>query len=277
MSPGRAIFRISVMAVAVVAFFAGILLWVVYFSFRSQGKIPQIGFPLQRLTLPDADKLALRCAQLFVMFLAVPLAAGMLSKGIDKHVGNLVLYTLLLVGTFLIFKFPIGNRMFSLATIGITRENLGKNIGWGVATAVANLPLVLITALVGQWIFSGLPAPEHPTTVEIETGLGWFGTLVILFAASVGAPIMEEIMFRGTLLPALARVLGRPVVAILLQGFIFAAIHPTGVPAWLPLMAIGSMSGFVSRQTGSLVPSIVMHAVHNFGTLMVAQSILGSG
>jgi membrane protease YdiL (CAAX protease family) len=276
-SKGRAVFRLSVLSLAGISVIAGLLLWIVYFTFKSQGKLPRVGLPLERITLPDADRLALRCAQLFVMFLVAPFVVGQLADlGLDKHTANLILYSLLIIVTVWLFKFPIGGKVFSLASLGITRENLGKNLAWGFATAVANLPLVIGTALVGQWIFAGLPPPEHPTTVEVETGVGIYGTLVIMFAASVGAPILEEIMFRGTLLPALARVLGRPVGAIFLQGLIFAAIHPTGIPAWLPLASIGAMSGFVSRQTGSLVPSITMHAVHNFGTLLFAHAVLGN-
>ena len=277
-SQSRAVFRLSVISIAALSFMAGLILWVIYFVLRAQGLLPTMGLPMERISLPDADKLALRCAQLFVMFLAAPLAIGWLvsAMGIGKHFGNLVLYGALLVAAIWLFKFPIGLRKFSLREIGIAKENFGKHFAWGFATALANLPLVLAAAWLGQWIFSGLPAAEHPTTVEIETGVGLFGTLVIAFAASIGAPILEEIMFRGTLLPALARVMNRPVAAILIQGLIFAAIHPTGVPAWLPLATIGAMSGFLSRQTGSLVPSIVMHAVHNFGTLLVAQAVLGN-
>jgi len=275
---GAAIIKLGVVGVFALLVLGGVLLLVVYLILKAQGMLPRKDFPLASISHADADRLALRCAQLFAMFLAVPIFLSLLPENtFDKHTGTLVIYFLLLLGTVYLFRLPIGGKFFSLEAIGIHGRNLGKNIAWGFGTAIANLPLVLGFALLGQWIFAGLPKPEHPTTVEIQTGISLYGTIVILFAGSVGAPILEEIMFRGTLLPALSKVLNRPVLAILIQGLIFGAIHPTGIPAWLPLAAIGSTSGFLSRQTGSLVPSIVMHAVHNFGTLIFATTIFGIG
>ncbi|MBC8064009.1 MAG: CPBP family intramembrane metalloprotease [Chlorobia bacterium] len=271
--------RIGVLSAALLFGTGGFVLLVLYGILKSQGLLPRKGFPLERISLADADRLALRCAQIFALFLgiqlAMPLVASALGKGVSKDGLTLATYLILIGAVLYIFKFPIGLKRFSLRDIGITKENLGKNIAWGFGAAMANLPLVLGAALLGQWIFAGLPKPEHPTTVQIQEGVSWFGISVIFFAASVGAPITEEIMFRGTLLPALARAWGKPVLAILAQGLLFAAIHPTGIPAWLPLATIGAMSGFLSRQTGSLVPSIVMHGVHNFGTLVIAKTILG--
>jgi membrane protease YdiL (CAAX protease family) len=277
-SKNAAVLKLGAVGVFALLILGGVLLLVLYLILKAQGMLPSKDFPLASISHTDADRLALRCAQLFAMFLAVPIVLSLLPDGtFDKHTGTLVIYFLLLFGTVYLFRLPIGGKLFSLESIGIHGRNLGKNIAWGFTTAIANLPLVLGFALLGQWIFAGLPKPEHPTTVEIQTGISLYGTIVILFAGSIGAPILEEIMFRGTLLPALAKVINRPVLAILIQGLIFGAIHPTGIPAWLPLAAIGSTSGFLSRQTGSLVPSIVMHAVHNFGTLIFATTLFGIG
>lgn len=279
MPQSKAYGRIAVFAVALGAGAFGFVLLVIYGVMKLMGHLPAKGFPLRAISYADADKLALRCAQLFAAFLGVSLVVPTLGSAvgmgaINPHLTTLLTYIALIAVFLFLFKFPIGRRRFSLGSIGINRENLGSNIAWGIGCAMANLPIVLVTALLGQYLFSGLPQPEHPATVQIQGGVSWFGTLVIFFAASIGAPILEEIMFRGTLLPALAKVWGRPVLAILLQGLIFAAIHPTGIPAWLPLATIGAMSGFLSRQTGSLVPSMVMHAVHNFGTLILATTLL---
>ena len=265
-------------------FFLGIVLWIVYLVGRSQGHWKPVGMPLEHITLADADRLAIRCAQVFGLFLAVPLVVhyaiapsfkGKLPDAMLSNIGSLILYGLLIGLTLLLFaRGFIGGKRISLASIGITTRNLGSNIAWGVSTAIANIPLVLGMAFLGNFLFSWLPKAEHPATVELQTQNDLFTTIALLLMASIGAPILEEIMFRGTMLPALARVLKRPVAAILIQGLVFAAIHPTGIPAWLALATVGAMSGFLTRQTGSLVPSIVMHAVHNFGTLLVAKAAL---
>lgn len=279
-SPGKAFAQIAMILVAAMVGCGGVILLLVYVIMKLSNKLPSKGLPLANISLADADRLAIRTAQLFGLFLAIPLGMQLIAMAtggaINRHIANLATYLLLIFGVLYVFRFPINGKTFSLESIGITKHNLGKNIAWGFGMALANLPLVLIMSLLGNWLFSGLPKPEHPITSEIATGgMGIFGIIVTLFAASVGAPIIEEIMFRGSLLPALAKVLKAPVIAILLQGLIFAAIHPTGIPAWFALGTIGAMSGFLSRQTGSLVPSIVMHAVHNFGTMMLALTVFG--
>ena len=172
-----------------------------------------------------------------------------------------------------ISKKPVQGRTFSLEKLGLHRENLGVNVLWGVGGAIANLPIIIGTALVSQKIFQNLPNAEHPVNTQIQNGIQPMMLISILFAAVIAAPILEEIMFRGAILPAMARGLMPVLAAILFQGFLFATIHPTGIPAWLPLAAVGAMSGFLSRQTGSLVPSMVMHGVHNLGTLILALTI----
>jgi len=258
-----------------------IVLWIVYGVRRSQGHWQPLGFPLENISLADADRLAIRCAQIFGLFLVVPLGVRFFAEPLKQSLGesatgnvlSLISYAILVGGTLLLFRAPIMGKRFSLESIGIHGRNLGQNILWGFSVAVANIPIVLFAAFLGQFLFSWLPKAVHPASVELAQQTDWFTLVTLFIGASIGAPILEEIMFRGTLLPALARVTQRPIAAILLQGLIFAIIHPTGIPAWLALGSIGAMSGFATRQTGSLVPSIAMHAFHNFGTLLVGKAI----
>ena len=279
-SQSAAVAKFVVFGIIAIAFLIGIGLWIAFLIAKAQGFLPRLGLPLERISLADADRLAMRCAQILLVFLGVQLVVALFAQLFKmppeaKPIANLVIYIALITIVLSLFRLSVWGKIISLRDIGLTKANLGKHIAWGIGAALANLPIILILSIVGQWMFSGLPKPQHPTTVQIQTGVGLPELLVILFAASVGAPIIEEIMFRGTLLPALAKSWGRPVLAILAQGMIFAAIHPTGIPAWLPLAAIGGMSGFLSRQTGSLVPSMVMHSVHNFGTLLFATTVFG--
>jgi membrane protease YdiL (CAAX protease family) len=63
---------------------------------------------------------------------------------------------------------------------------------------------------------------------------------------------------------------------VFFSSLLFAMVHPTGVPAWPALAAIGAMAALLTFQTRSLVPSIVMHAVHN-GTLLLLNLLLFAG
>jgi uncharacterized protein len=88
---------------------------------------------------------------------------------------------------------------------------------------------------------------------------GWRG---VLFAAViVGAPIAEEIVFRGYVLPALAGRLGiaRAVVG---QALLFSLIHldPIG---FVPRFLLGLVFGWMVILSGSLWSSIFAHALNN--------------
>jgi membrane protease YdiL (CAAX protease family) len=164
--------------------------------------------------------------------------------------------------------------------IGWTRESFLKNVGIGIATYAAWLPMVLVgifsvfvlmmmfplSADVGEF---ELPAsPSHPIMHLMMSGdsVMWIG---VFLAACVAAPIVEETMFRGVLYRHLRergiqwqRVTSVAVAAIV-NGVIFAAIHPQGVLA-IPLLTTLAIGFTLAREwRGSLVSSITMHALNN--------------
>ena len=84
---------------------------------------------------------------------------------------------------------------------------------------------------------------------------------IILVRACLLAAIGEEVFFRGVLYAWLRRRRSAN-AAIVVSAAAFAAIH--GFPAILPLgFAIGVGFGWVRERSGSTVPTIVVHAVHN--------------
>lgn len=273
--PNKGPLTIGVVFAATIATLLGGALLVGFVIARVAGYLPANGIPLERLSKVDADRLAIRAAQFVGLFLVVQIIGAIVSPilPIDRSLMTMLVTIGMIVCFIQISKKPVLGRTFTLEMLGIRRENLGTHILWGVGGAIANLPIVIGTALLSQKIFQNLPNAEHPVNTQIQNGIQPMMLVSILFAAVIAAPILEEIMFRGAILPAMARGLMPIVAAILFQGLLFATIHPTGIPAWLPLAAVGAMSGFLSRQTGSLVPSIVMHGVHNLGTLILALTI----
>lgn len=111
-----------------------------------------------------------------------------------------------------------------------------------------------------------LPEELQPL-VEIIAQYDWNGSLwpIIFLAAAciIGAPIIEEIVFRGTFYPALKRVLPRG-YAIIFTGLIFGIIHGS-LSAVLPLTAFGCLL-CVFRDRFGLATCICLHAAFNFHT-----------
>jgi hypothetical protein len=144
---------------------------------------------------------------------------------------------------------------------------------WGLGGYFAALPLVILISLINQQIWQGRGGsnPILPIALEERNTVA----LVIFFVtAAIAAPIFEEILFRGFLLPSLTRYL--PIWgAIALSSLIFAVAH-LSLSEVLPLTILGMVLGFVYARSGNLLSSMLLHSLWNTGTL-ASLIILGSG
>lgn len=152
------------------------------------------------------------------------------------------------------------------------RPNLSA-LSWGIGGYVAALPIMLGVSLLNQQIWQGQGGSNPLLQIVLEENdplaLGMF-----LFTAAVAAPIFEETLFRGFLLPSLTRYM--PVWgAIALSSGVFAIAH-LSLSEVLPLMALGSMLGFVYWRSRNLLAPILFHGLWNSVT-MIGLFILGSG
>lgn len=86
----------------------------------------------------------------------------------------------------------------------------------------------------------------------------WFW--LVAATASLLAPIAEEVVFRGYLLPLLQPRLGRA-TSLAATSLLFGLGH--GLPYALPLAALGAFFGWLVQRHGSLLPAMLAHAVFN--------------
>lgn len=254
----------------------GTLLLIAFFVLKLAGSFPSAGHPSGVLSPALADKYALRASILLLGFLAAQFGAAFFLEPLSRlesgtKTGLLMLFILVIMVVIFRLNFDRSSiKYFDLANV---KKGLGGHVLWGVGGAIANIPLLLFAIALGQFVFSGLPDPSHPITTELAATKTIWSTLGLFFAAAVAAPLFEEALFRGTILPVLQSSTKRLWVAVALNGFLFAAIHPTGIPAWPALATVGMMGCVLTIQRGSIVPAIVMHAVHN-GALVAFQLIL---
>jgi len=247
----------------------GLVVWWGYYLARSHGLLEPKGLPTGGLSLPDADRLAIRCGQMFLAYLGIFLLAGAILRTPAEQKYSEMLVELILACLILwLSVVPVDRKLFSLRSLGITREHFGQHVLWGIGGAVANIPILFLVQFASAYVFRGLPTPEHPVTVELGYTTNPIVLAQIAIVASILAPIVEEQIFRGTMFPALTAVFKSPIWAAVVSSLVFGMIHPTGIPAWPGLAAIGAMSCFLAYQTKSLMPSMVMHGVHNFATLI---------
>ncbi|MBV6458586.1 MAG: hypothetical protein HONBIEJF_01718 [Fimbriimonadaceae bacterium] len=237
-------------------------LWLFYSLQRVSGKLKPHGGTMPFVSKAQADGLALRAfLGLIAMFLFVELVSpfgGVVPREILLAIGMLVGF----VAISLLIRVPVrGHRIDVLTVIG-KRDRKLQLAGWGFAGLWANLPIILVAFLITFVLRDVLPTPSHPAAETLMQDQSLPTLIGIFLAASVMAPIVEEVIFRGLILGACLRVMP-PTAAILLNGFAFAAIHPQGLAGIPPLMALGVMLALITYQTGSLIPAMVMHAVNN--------------
>ncbi|MEM1353546.1 MAG: type II CAAX endopeptidase family protein [Planctomycetota bacterium] len=150
-----------------------------------------------------------------------------------------------------------------------------NEIGSGIGGYLAGLPVIAVgfgmTFLLG--LFSGDSA-DHPMQREITDGR-LFNILLLIAAAVVWAPLVEEAVFRSAFYRHLRQWRGVPswLIATVVTSFIFAAIHPQGWIGIPVLMSIAFVLAALREWRGSIIPSITAHALHN-GTLMVLMLII---
>lgn len=87
------------------------------------------------------------------------------------------------------------------------------------------------------------------------------GFLAVVFAGAIMAPIAEELYFRGYVFRTYLQTKG-PWVAYGATSLLFATLH-LNLPALLPILVLSVLLCLAYRKTGSIIPSVVGHAVNN--------------
>jgi hypothetical protein len=137
------------------------------------------------------------------------------------------------------------------------------DIGWG-ALAFAGTMAGRIILLIFLSNEVDDPVRDPGRSIDFK------GAALVAFgvAAIIGAPIVEELVFRGVLQRGLTKLTGAP-IAIVVQGLLFAAYHfvPNGEnysDFYFGALAIfGIAVGIAAERTGRLGPGMVAHAINN--------------
>lgn len=179
-------------------------------------------------------------------------------------------------GALLLVIWPLLGRS-ALERVGLVTTGLPGEVARGVLGWLATLPLYLAVVFVWGRLGDalGIPPANHPSIGLLERG-GLPVAAAILVQAALLAPLAEELLFRGLVLPAFARALG-PGLAVLCSALLFGAIHP-GFGSLLPIGLLGALfAGLaVTSPARSLLGSFVAHALHNGTTLAVVLAVQAS-
>jgi membrane protease YdiL (CAAX protease family) len=87
---------------------------------------------------------------------------------------------------------------------------------------------------------------------------------LVVATVVLGAPLAEELLFRGFLQPSLEPRLGRS-LGLAASALLFGLGH--GLAYALPIGLLGAFFGWLVQRHASLLPAIVAHALHNAVTV----------
>ena len=173
----------------------------------------------------------------------------------------------------------VGAVLFASRRKGAGRlaDDFGFRIRWsdiGLGVAVALVVQLIVLPAIGFLLQPLLGEPEvsEPVRDMIEDSQGpaYVG---LLLSVAVGAPIVEELFFRGLLLRSLRNRLGT-VPAIGLSGVAFGLAHGSTLPVeavvlvMISLTVFGAVLALLALRTGRLGPGIVAHAMFNLFTIV---------
>jgi membrane protease YdiL (CAAX protease family) len=129
--------------------------------------------------------------------------------------------------------------------------------------------------------FAPVDQPSHPIMEWLQDP-DWSLLAQVVLVACVLAPLVEETMFRGALYRHLRNAtarLGRAgsfLISALIVSFVFAVIHPQGILAVPALMALAFGLNILREWRGSLLPSMMVHGIHNGLTTFILVQALRS-
>ncbi len=205
--------------------------------------------------------------------ITVILAAAMLYSGYLFGTGAISMQNAELVSTVaLSFFFPsvVFSYLFMrgygmsgiIRRLGLSRDRLSMKMA-GIGIAIFMLILLL---QVGMALFSYLTNIQLPTNVQ-QT-LSGFPTWFLAFSFLV-APVNEEILFRGFMVPWLSGIFGRAWIGIVSSAIIFSFFHLSylSIAEFLAAFIFGAIAGYAFDRTKSLYPSITAHMLVNALTI----------
>ena len=227
------------------------------------GGAPQPG-PPEGSGLPPAGWGPGRAFAGLGFLIAVAIGLAILVSAFDPDIESLgaqVALQAALAGALILTAFLFAGR--DLRGVG-AREALGlrKPLRNPIWLAVATYFGYVACAVVISLVF----APEQEDiTRELGGDSGVLGTVIAGVLIVIVAPISEEIFFRGYLFRGMRNGM-HAVLGALLASAIWGLFHYTGPGTWgvvLQITVFGLWLSWLYERTGSIYPTIAVHAVNN--------------
>ncbi len=133
------------------------------------------------------------------------------------------------------------------------------------------MPLVLLISWLTN-LFFGDQGGSNPLLELVLGSQDRLALFLLAITTVLLAPFFEEIVFRGVLLPVLARIVG-PIWGVIGSALVFALAH-LSVGELAPLTVLGLGLAVLRLSSGRLFPCVLMHSLWN-GVTFINLLLLG--
>jgi membrane protease YdiL (CAAX protease family) len=165
-----------------------------------------------------------------------------------------------------VIAFAVRARGCALADYLGLRAPAAHYLWIGLATLAVLIPLVdLLSWLAGYPIVPDFVLDVYRSARETST------LVLLAIALAAAAPVVEEIIFRGFLLPGLSRSVLGTTGALLFTSFSWALLHAQYQPFYLiQIVLLGIVFGWLRLKSGSTLLTILLHGLLNLAALVQA-------
>ncbi len=235
------------------------------------------GRPKKRQMLPDVGELAIYLAILFPVFFVASNLGGIFelkgSWALFFNAAFLFLLFLILPLAYVWYRrVDIPNTFRLSEGIGIGEpifKRLARWVGYVAAVVLLSAGLWMVAfeayLLFESWSLAAQLSEEDKERLKADFLAVPFW--VVLMTGALAPAIAEEFFFRGFVLSAFRSKLSG-FRSVLLSSLLFGLFHVVAgsvlsIEKFLPTIILGLAIGYVAIRTGSLLPGILLHALHN--------------
>ena len=150
-----------------------------------------------------------------------------------------------------------------------------RDVGIGAIGGIVSLAVAAVLAGLSTLIFGDFTSAAGDVASELADTAGRPVVVLFAFMLAFGAPVVEELAFRGLVFAGLRKHGFRPWITIALSALVFALFHfePARI---LVVGGVGLVLGFLRWRTGSLGAGMVAHCVNNLpAAVLVAAGLAG--
>jgi len=172
-----------------------------------------------------------------------------------------------------VYFFGVRRKNYQIGVLGFLPTSLVWSI-WAAITALVFIPIVGFIAL-GVQLILGLPLENPQLDFLVPQDFSVSGAVLMIILGGVLVPVAEEVFFRGVLYRFMRQYSGRW-LAIIASSLIFGALHGD-IAVACATFVMGIVLAWFYETSGSLWPSIMIHATNNTIKLILLYTLLALG